>query len=106
MALEFLIGTLAAWRIAALLTREDGPFGVFARLRARAGSGEVGRGLQCLYCTSVWSAAPLAGFVAPWSARSPVIWLALSGGACLLERATQRGLEVAPLDDVPGQHGG
>jgi hypothetical protein len=96
---EFVIGTLATWRIASLLTREEGPYGLFSRLR---GSGE-GRGLraalQCLYCTSLWVAAPLSGFVAPWSWRSIVIWLALSGGACLLDRATQRGLEVAPLPE-------
>lgn len=94
---DFLIATLATWRLAALLTREDGPYDIFARLRARA-AGMVGRALGCLQCTSLWVALPLTGFVAPWSARSPVLWLALSGGACLLDRATRRGLEVEPLD--------
>lgn len=97
MLFDVLIATLATWRLAALLTREDGPYGVFARLRASAG-GMVGRALGCLHCTSLWVALPLTGFVTPWSARSPVIWLALSAGACLLDRATRRGLEVEPLD--------
>ena len=71
-----------------------------------AGNSVVGRALQCLYCTSLWVEAPLAGFVAPWGARSPVIWLALSGGACLLDRATRRGLDVMPLDDLPEARSG
>ena len=96
---DFIVATLATWRIASLLTREDGPYGLFSRLRG-SGSEPGPRGaLHCLYCTSIWVAAPLTGFVAPWSARSIVIWLALSGGACLLDRATQHGLEIAPLPD-------
>jgi protein-S-isoprenylcysteine O-methyltransferase Ste14 len=106
LAVDFVVATLATWRLAALLTREDGPFEVFARLRARAGGGMVGRALGCLHCTSLWVAAPLTGFVVPWGARSVIIWLALSGGACLLDRATQRGLEVAPLDQPATPEGG
>lgn len=97
---EFIVATLATWRIAALFTREDGPYAIFSRLRGDATVRGPRRVLQCLYCTSVWVAAPLAGFVAPWSVRSIVIWLGLSGGACLLDRATPRGLEVAPLEDL------
>jgi hypothetical protein len=96
---EFVVGTLAVWRVAALLTREDGPYGVFSRLRGGDDVRGLRRALHCLYCTSLWVAAPVAGLVAPWGVRSIVIWLGLSGGACLLDRATQRGLDVMPLDD-------
>jgi hypothetical protein len=96
---EFVIGTLATWRVASLLTREEGPFALFSRLRGSDSERGPRRPLHCLYCTSLWVAAPIAGFVAPWSWRSIVIWLALSGGACLLDRATAHGLEIAPLPD-------
>jgi hypothetical protein len=102
---EFIIGTLATWRVASLLTREEGPYRLFSRLRGGPDVRGLRRALHCLYCSSVWVAAPLAGFVAPWSARSIVIWVGLSGGACLLDRATQRGLEVEPLDDPLPPHG-
>jgi hypothetical protein len=97
MTTEFVIGTLATWRIASLFTREEGPYGLFSRLRGSGVDPGPRRAFHCLYCTSVWVAAPIAGFVAPWSWRSIVIWLALSGGACLLDRATQRGFDVMPL---------
>jgi hypothetical protein len=103
MPFDFLLAALATWRLAHLLTREDGPYGLLARLRARAGDGAVGRALQCLYCTSVWVAAPLALFVAPWQARAAVVWLALSGAACLLDRLTARGLDVVPLEALPDE---
>jgi hypothetical protein len=103
---DFVIATLATWRLASLLTREEGPYAVFARLRGGPEQRGWRRGLQCLYCTSVWVAAPLTWFVAPWSARSFVIWLALSGGACLLDRATERGLDVLPLDAPGSRNGG
>jgi hypothetical protein len=97
IAFDFLLATLATWRLAALLTREDGPFDIIAKVRARAG-GIAGRALGCLHCTSMWVALPLTGFVVPWSVRSLVVWLALSGGACLLDRLTRHALEVEPLD--------
>ena len=106
MITEFIVGTLATWRIASLLTREDGPYSLFSRLRGSGIERGPRRALHCLYCTSIWVAAPLAGFVAPWSGRSIVIWLALSGGACLLDRATQPALEVAPLPERQPPLGG
>ena len=96
---EFIVGTLATWRLASLLTREEGPYSLFSRLRGAPVERGLRRALHCFYCASVWVAVPITGFVAPWGARSIVIWLALSGGACLLDRATQHGLEVAPLPE-------
>jgi len=98
---EFIVGTLATWRLASLLTREEGPYALFSRLRGTEPARGLRRALHCFYCASIWVAAPVTGFVAPWSLRSVVIWLALSGGACLLDRATQSGLEVAPLPERP-----
>jgi hypothetical protein len=104
--IDFIAATLATWRLASLLTREDGPYALFSRLRGGPDARGLRRGLQCLYCTSLWVAAPLAWLLAPWSLRSIVTWLALSGGACLLDRATERTLDVLPLDVPDPRKGG
>ena len=44
--------------------------------------------MDCFLCLSVWVAAPVALLVSSRRARPLVAWLGLSGGACLLERAT------------------
>lgn len=84
----FLVGALAVWRVTHLLWAEDGPAEIFARLRRLAGSGFFGRLLDCFYCLSLWVAVPFAYWLgAGWIERG-FIWLGLSGGAVLLERAT------------------
>lgn len=85
---RLLVAVLATWRVSHLVVEEDGPWDVVARLRARAGQGLLGRLMDCFYCTSLWAAAPLALVVSREPAAWAVCWLAVSGGACLLERAT------------------
>jgi hypothetical protein len=85
---RFLLGALATWRVTHLLVEEDGPGDVVVRLRRRAGDGWVGSAMDCFYCLSIWTAAPVAAAVARRRREAPLIWLALSGAACLLERAT------------------
>lgn len=81
-------GILATWRVTHLITAEDGPWNVIARLRGLAGSGVMGQLMDCFYCLSLWVALPLALWLAEdWGVRV-VAWLALSGGAILLERVT------------------
>jgi hypothetical protein len=87
-ATRFLVGALATWRVTHLLVEEDGPAEVVVRLRRRAGDGWVGSAMDCFYCLSVWTAAPVAAAVARRPREAPLTWLALSGAACLLERAT------------------
>jgi hypothetical protein len=84
--LDFLICVLATWRVSALLVREDGPYDLIARLRRATSNTMAGRALQCFYCTSLWVAAPAAFWLVGTTWRWVVVWLALSGAACLLER--------------------
>jgi hypothetical protein len=58
------------------------------RVRRRAGDTWAGELLDCFYCLSIWVAGPVAAAVAPRRRELPVVWLALSGAACLLEQAT------------------
>lgn len=89
--LRFACALLATWRLTHLFAAEDGPADFVVRIRARLGDSVAGRAMDCFYCLSIWIAAPLALFVAIAPVNWLVMWLALSGGACLLERATARG---------------
>ena len=83
------IGILGVWRITHLLQAEDGPGDLVVRLRRALGIGFWGRLLDCFYCLSLWIAAPFAWLLGPDLRHCLLLWLALSGGAILLERATQ-----------------
>ncbi|MCD2423793.1 hypothetical protein LQ567_13540 [Niabella pedocola] len=84
----FLLSVLAVWRITHLTTSEDGPFDVVFLLRKKAGSSFWGKLMDCFYCASIWIALPFGCWLgAGWWERL-LYWLALSGAACLLERAT------------------
>jgi hypothetical protein len=94
---------LATWRLTHLLWAEDGPLDALAHLRRAAGGGALGRLLDCFYCTSLWVALPLAALLAGHWLQGLLGWLGLSGGACLLERATSGGAIVAeePMKESP-----
>jgi hypothetical protein len=85
---RFALATLAVWRLTHLLAEEDGPADVVFRLRARAGAGRLGGLMDCFYCLSVWVAAPFSLAAARRTREAPLLCLALSGAACLLEQAT------------------
>jgi hypothetical protein len=85
---RFALAALATWRITHLLTEEDGPWDGVVWLRARVGSGQLGELMDCFYCLSMWVSAPFAAVVTRRTRDIPLSWLALSGTACLLERAT------------------
>jgi hypothetical protein len=84
--INFVLATLATWRVSYLLAYEDGPRSIMAHLRAYFAGSEIGRMLDCFGCVSLWVALPAAMWL---SRRLPdfcPIWLALSGAAFLLER--------------------
>jgi hypothetical protein len=90
-ALALGVSSLVVWRLTHFIVEEDGPGDVVARLRTQLGSSALGRLMDCFYCASVWTAAPLALVTARDAGSWTLHWLALSGAACLLERATTSG---------------
>ena len=79
--LNLLILALATWRLAYMVAKEDGPFNVFAVMRARF------TWLACIYCVSVYAA--LLVYAVLMSTLLPLAYiLAGSGGAMLLYRYT------------------
>jgi hypothetical protein len=85
---RFVLASLATWRLTHLLAEEDGPADAVVRLRAHVGDGLIGGAMDCFQCLSVWVAAPMSVALTRGRRPDPVVWLALSGAACLLEQAT------------------
>jgi hypothetical protein len=81
---------LAVWRLTHLLAKEDGPFDLIFLLRRKAGSGFFASLLDCFYCLSIWIALPFGIWLGTGAAEKILVWLALSGAACLLEQASTK----------------
>jgi len=94
-----LAGALATWRVTHLITHEDGPGRLVARLRARAGTGTLGQAMDCFACASVWVAAPVAVLAARRPREALLLWGACSGAACLLERGVPGTPLIEPLHE-------
>jgi hypothetical protein len=88
------LGILATWRVTHFLQAEDGPGDIVVRVRARLGDGHLGKLLDCFYCLSVWVAVPLAVWIGQRWDEKVLLVLGFSGGAILLERATDRAGKV------------
>jgi hypothetical protein len=94
--LRFALALLAIWRVTHLLANEDGPADLIVRFRARLGHGLAGSLMDCFNCLSLWIAAPAAFFVSQKALEWLFTWLALSGAACLLERAIDKPAMIQP----------
>lgn len=78
----FVLATLATYRVAHMLAREDGPFDVFALIRSKVSQDHwYGRGLACVLCLSFWIALPAALIAGlPWFTG----WLGVAGAVMVL----------------------
>ena len=86
----FVLCLLAVWRLAHLLSREDGPFDLVLRFRKLLGQGFFGSLLDCFHCVSLWISVPFAFLLCDEWIGGIVTWLALSGGAGLLFRLREK----------------
>jgi uncharacterized protein DUF1360 len=94
--MQFVLAVLATWRVTHLLANEDGPADIIVRLRRGLGDGLIGSLMDCFNCMSLWIAAPAAFLVSSRPLMWVMSWLALSGGACLLERLGEKPLVIEP----------
>jgi hypothetical protein len=92
----FIILLLAVWRITHLVQAEDGPFDLIFKLRKLAGNGFIGKLMDCFYCLSIWVALPPAFYFGKGWSQKIIIWLALSGGAILLEKFSNKNMDSSP----------
>lgn len=101
----FALAALATWRITHLIADEDGPADLILKLRAKLGTTALGALMDCSPCLSPFIATPFAFAVADSLLSWILVWLALSGAACLLERfgAARPELPAYPLS-FPENH--
>ena len=95
--IRFVLAVLATWRVTHLLASEDGPADIIVRFRRLLGQSVLGTLMDCFNCLSLWVAALAALFVSRRPLEWLFCWLALSGGACLLERIGQEPVVIQPM---------
>lgn len=80
----FILTVFSVFRVANMITREEGPFDVFVRLRGSVGKkGWIARGLQCPLCISFWLSWA-AVLLLPWLGWEQYILLALGCAGVVL----------------------
>ena len=98
--IKFVLAVLATWRVTHLLASEDGPADIIVRFRAWLGESLAGKLMDCFYCLSLWIAAAAALYVTRQFWDWLMVWLAVSGAACLLERLGREHLMMEPVSQV------
>ena len=93
-AIPLLLAILATYRVAYLITSEDGPFEIATRVRSLFGQRTwVGRGFHCVLCVSFWlSLIPTILFVWLWWLAWPVAiltWLGIAGGVLVVAKVAR-----------------
>lgn len=97
-AIEFVLTVLAVYRLTLLVTSEDGPFCIFARIRYStiAMRARSWCNLECCYCFSVQlSALAACTLEGTWALN----WLAIAGGTALLFRGFPEPAEECMLTE-------
>lgn len=109
---RIFLAILATYRLASLITSEEGPFSIFDKLRSMAGAydygpnGEattnLGRGITCPLCVGIYiSAAVMWAVILPTRFTDALlIWLGVSGGQVFLENLTSDDAIQSAIEDV------
>lgn len=92
---DYLIASFATYYLALSVSREEGPFAIFLKLRDHFQENDwIGRGVRCIVCMSCWSALLwtvmlcLLGHADPWD--WPIVWLGLAGASVVIDRYWKR----------------
>lgn len=93
--LRFVLASFACYRLAELVTVDDGPGDVLLQIRARLGAYDLdddgrpatslGRAIICPYCVGIWLAFFIAFAVGPLDWQLLLWWLAIAGGQAFLQ---------------------
>lgn len=83
--LWFTVAAFATYYTARTISQEDGPFGVFDRLRQRWNEGYLGTGVRCIVCVSAYTGlawAILMGVLGLYDLLfAPLVWFGLAGAS-------------------------
>lgn len=95
---SFILLSFVCYRLAQLFTLDEGPFGIFHRLRVKVGAYDLGdnskaitglgRAFNCPYCFGIWIALPLAFIATGVSWYTLTWWLAIAGLQAFLQGLT------------------
>lgn len=90
--LQFLLVALASYRVARMISLEEGPYSVFFKLRRpfldAGGTPKtwIGRGLTCPLCVGVWVSLAMLGISYVEWLNWLVVWLAVAGLQAALQK--------------------
>jgi len=91
--LEFIISTLAVYRLSHMIVAEDGPFDIFLKLRSWLFEKDphsqswIARGFNCVLCVSFW----VAWVFVPFVPINPILTgFGLSGAALVLHKVVYK----------------
>jgi len=88
--LDVVIAALATYRVAKMLSSEEGPFSLFDKFRDLFQKENwIGRGVRCPWCISFW-AAMVSVLMIYLGLRWILLWPAISGAAVLLDQLARR----------------
>lgn len=85
--LTFIIAALAVYRVARMITEEDGPAFIFKRFRDTHDDSKSSFdvGIRCFYCVSLWAALVASVWLvafAHWELwLLPIFWFGIAGAA-------------------------
>ena len=97
---QFLIMAMAVWRVSSIVAREDGPMDIFPKFKTRVLDlsederlhisvrkmlNSFYRGLNCMWCNSVWFSAIASIFISNSFKEWIVVTLSLSTVAIMIE---------------------
>lgn len=90
----FVFAALATYYTALSIAEQDGPFGVFDRVRARWDEGYLGKGIRCVVCVSAYTGAFWALLLAVFGLYDvwlwPVVAFGLAGASVFLNKVWKR----------------
>lgn len=92
----FLIGSLATYRLALMVSEEDGPAYMFRKLRnVPPRKSSAHEGIRCIWCSSVWFSAITTTFFW-WRGEIAGVdwvlyWLAFAGASVVLNQQFTKG---------------
>lgn len=91
-AVTIVLAILATYRVAFLVTSEEGPFGMAQAFRDlfNKADGWIRNGVHCVLCASFWlSLIPALGLGWSWKlwpSEVALLWLGIAGGVVVVAR--------------------
>lgn len=90
----FAFAAFATYYTALAIAEQDGPFGVFDKLRARFDTGYLGKGIRCIVCVSAYTGSAWALFLGLFGLYDvwlwPVVAFGLAGASVLINKVWKR----------------